>query len=170
MPVSSAVICVEGILQKNVSMAPIPLGIALYHGLANTFNILLVSETNKKELDYWLALEGLNKHAGVEYNENIRIFMTEEQRKFHQINTFRSRRYNVDIVFDPNPSTAAFLLSSGFSVATLIHSSYALPQWRPDYEEEIKPWSKIQEHETLMAKLRSIDSRLNEEISDGRTL
>ena len=166
MPVSSAVICVEGILQKTVSQAPIPLGIALYHSLATNFNLLLISEQPKKELDYWLSIEALNRHAAVEYNDNVRMFLPETIRKFHQVSALRSRKYSIDLIFDPNPSSSAMFLDSGFNVATLIHSAYAMPQWRPDYEHKTKPWSEIEEYQENMAKLKFIDRNITDENKD----
>lgn len=163
MSVSSVVISVEGVLQKNVSYAPISTGIALYHGLASVFNILLISESDKKQLDYWLSLERLEKHSAVEYNENVRIFMSEEQRKLHQCNSLRTRKYNIDLIIDPNPSSSSLLLNNGYNVMTLIHSRYALPQWRPDYKEPVKPWEEIEEYVTMMDKMRAVDRRLQEE-------
>src|SRR5271170_2672892 len=153
MAVSSVVICVEGVIQKTVSYAPIPVGIALYHGLSSVFNVLLITESDRKNLDYWLSLEALNKHSAVEPNEGVCTFMSEEQRKLHQVNALRVRRYSIDLVIDPNPVSSALLLMNGFNVLTMTHASYALPQWRPDYEEKVKPWAKIEEYETDMAKL-----------------
>lgn len=162
MAVSSCVICVEGVLQKNVSYAPIPTGIALYHSLASVFNVLLVSDSTHKELDYWLALEGLNRHSAVECNEGLRTFMDEDQRKLHEVNALRIRRYSIDLVVDPNPASSALLLVNGYSVLTFTHSSYALPQWRPDYQEVVKPWEELEKHVTLMAQLRAVDERLKD--------
>jgi hypothetical protein len=160
MAVSSVVISVEGVLQKTVSSSPIPVGVALYHGLSSVFNVLLISESDKKQLDYWLYLEALNKHSAVEYNENVRTFMTEEQRKFHQLNSLRVRKYSIDLVIEPNPLAASLFLQNGFNVMTFTHAQYAMPQWRPDYEERIKPWQEIEDYEVSMAKLRAIDARL----------
>jgi hypothetical protein len=160
--VSSVAICVEGVLQKNVSSAPISTGICLYHGLASTFNVLLITESDKTHLDYWLALEGLDKHSAVEYNEHVRTFMSEEQRKLHQVGALRLRKYNVDLVIDPNPSSAALLLSNGYSVMLMTHALYALPQWRPDYEGSKRTWDEIETYELLQAQLRAVDMRMSD--------
>jgi hypothetical protein len=168
MAASSVVICMEGVLQKHVTNAPIQVGIALYHGLASTFNVLLITELDKRTADHWLAIESLNQHAAVEYNENVRTFMSEEQRKFHQINSLRVRHFNVDLVIDPNPDSAIHLLSNGFNVMTFTHSAYALPQWRPDYAEKTRSWDEIIGYEDQMARLRAVDKRLNEKDEESR--
>ena len=160
MPVSSAVICVEGVLQKNVSSAPIPAGIALYHSLSSNFNVLLISESAQEQVEHWLKLEALNKHSAIEYNDSGRPFMNEEGRKLHQINSLRLRRYNIEFVIDPNPQSAALLVRSGFTVLTFTHAQYAMPQWRPDYQEERKPWQAFVDEANAAAELRALDERL----------
>lgn len=160
MPVSSVAMAVEGVLQKNVSLAPIPIGIALYHSLKSNFNILLYSEVGRKELDYWLSLEALNSHSAAEYNENDRAWLSEINRKRKQIGSLRQRGYHIDIVIEPNPEVAAHMVLDGYSVLTFTHSQYALPQWRPDYTEHRKPWAELEKEATRLAELRTVDERL----------
>jgi hypothetical protein len=162
MAVSSVVITVEGVLQKNVSYAPIPVGIALYHGLSNTFNLLLVSDSTQKELDYWLSLEGLNKHAAVLYNEGVWQYNSDSERRRQQVNSYRTQRYSVDLVIEPDPVKCSLLLTDGFNVMNFLHAQYAIPTWRPDYKEQPKGWQNIIDYEEEMARLRALDSRLKE--------
>jgi hypothetical protein len=167
MAVSSVVLCVEGVMQKNTSLAPIPLGIGLYHGLSSVFSVLLISGNDKKQTDHWLALEALNRHSAAEYNEGVRIFMDEEQRKAHQVDSLRVRGFNIDLVIDPDPGSAINLLNSGFNVMTFTHSAYALPQWRPDHVEKVRSWDDIVAYEDQMARLRAVDKRLNDKEKDS---
>lgn len=162
MAISSVVICVEGVMQKNTSLAPIPLGVGLYHGLCSVFNVLLIAENDKKQTDHWLALEALNQHSAIEYNEGVRMFMGEEQRKAHQVNALRIRGFSIELVVDPNPDSAIHMLNNGFNVMTFTHSAYALPQWRPDHVEKVRSWDDIVAYEDQMARLRAVDKRLNE--------
>lgn len=162
MPVNSVAVSLEGIIQKNVSLAPIHLGIALYHSLAANFNVLLYTESSRKSADYWLSLEALNKHAAIEYNEELRKFSSSVSRKIHQVKSLQRRGYHVDLVIEPDPEVSAALLEEGFSVLTFTHAQFALPQWRPDYEEEPRPWHKLAEMNHELALLRSLDKRMEE--------
>jgi hypothetical protein len=162
LAVSSVVITVEGVLQKNVSYAPIPVGIALYHGLANTFNILLVTDQAQKEIEYWLSLEGLNRHASIKYNEGELEYSSSLERRVRQVNEYRTQRYHVDMVIEPDPAKCAALLEQGFNTMNFLHAQYAIPTWRPDYEEKPRGWQNILDYEEEMAKLRAMDARLNE--------
>lgn len=163
MPISSVAMAVEGVLQKNISLAPIPIGIALYHSLKSNFNILLYSQVGRKELDYWLSLEALNAHSATEYNEDNRIWDSEEKRKLTQISSLRQRGFSIDLVIDPNPIACGLFLANGYTTLAFTHAQYALPQWRPDYTERVKPWAEFEEEAKRIAELRAIDERLKKQ-------
>ncbi len=158
MAVSSVVVTVEGVLKKHVTDAPIPVGIALYHGLANTFNVLLATDMNKKETDRWCALEGLNRHAAVEYNEGIIEGFDVDFRRLQQVLNLRKKGYSIDLVIDPNPTSVIKLSYYGFNTMLNTHAEYSLPQWRPDFEHRVKAWDEIEAHEIKMAELRAIEN------------
>lgn len=160
MPVSSVAINVDGVLRKQVSSVPIPIGIALYHSLSPNFNLLLYSESGRKELDYWLSLEALNKHAAVEYNEDNRVWLEPVSRKVTQVNSLRQRGYHIDLVIEPDPAASSALLTIGYTVMTLTHAQYAMPQWRPDYTEHPKSWAELEQQAIRLAELRALDERL----------
>lgn len=161
MAKNAIVITIEGVLQKVVTYAPIPSGIALYHSLADNYNILLITENdNKAYIDDWLVLENLTKHGNVTYNDSSLAGKTAAERRLYQVNTLRARGYAIDFVIDPDPSVSAALLSVGIPVLNFLHPSYSLPQWRPDYEEHVKPWKEIEEEAERQARLRAEDNRL----------
>src|SRR5258708_19095776 len=128
---TTAVITIPGVIQKIVSLAPIPEGIQIYHGLASTFNIILVTDDSKEQTDHFLRLEGLTKHGQVLYGDDF----PEENRRQKQISSLRTRGFAVDLVVEPDPAIAANILFSGFNVCNFLHRAYAFPSWRPDYEE-----------------------------------
>lgn len=164
MALNAAVITVEGVLQKVVTYAPIPSGICLYHGLSSVYNVLLVTDSDdEKYMEHWLDLENLNKHGTIIYNDSILATQTPEERRLSQVNILRSRGFAIDMVVEPDPRVAARLLGSGLTVLNYIHSSYALPQWRPDYERKIKPWEEISKEMDLLTLLKAQDARLREE-------
>jgi hypothetical protein len=144
-----------------VSYAPIPVGISLYHSLASVFNVVLVSDGEQKIVDSWLDLEGLNKHGTVVYSDFLLDQKSVQERRYEQIHSLRARGFAVTVVVEPDPVVASYLLANGYSVLNFLHSSYALPQWRPDYEKRQKPWNQIVEEVNKQAELRAIDQRMS---------
>lgn len=163
MATNSVVITVEGVLQKNVSYAPIVQGKALYIGLSNVYNLLLVTDSNdEKLLERWLDLENLNKHGMIVYNDAVLAAKSPGERRLAQVNILRSRGYAIDFVIDPAPDVSAKLLGAGISVLNFLHSSYSLPEWRPDFKESIKPWEEIVETNERLAYLKAQDIKERE--------
>lgn len=163
MAANTAVITLEGVMQKNVSYAPIPVGISLYHALAAIFNVVLVSDGEEKLVSQWLDLEGLNKHGTIVYTSFLLDQKTAQERRLEQIKGLRARGFAVTVVVEPDPVVASYLLANGYSVLNFLHSEYALPQWRPDYERQQKPWSQIMEEVDRQAALRAIDERMSKQ-------
>lgn len=160
MAANTAVITLEGVMQKNVSYAPIPVGLSLYHSLSSLFNVVIVSDGEQKLVEQWLDLEGLNKHGTVVYSSFALDQKSAQERRLEQVKGLHSRGFAVSIVIEPDPVVASFLLANGYSVLNFLHSEYALPQWRPDYERQQKPWAKIVEEVDRLAALRAIDQRM----------
>jgi hypothetical protein len=163
MAANTAVMTVEGVIQKNVSYAPIPLGIALYHSLTSMFNVVLVTDSEPKELEYWLDLEGLNKHGTIIYSDFALGQKTAQDRRLSQVSNLQQRGFAVNLVVEPDPIVASYLLANGYSVLNFLHSSYALPQWRPDYERQQKPWQEIVNEVNTQAQLKAIDERMSKQ-------
>lgn len=161
MAANTAVITLEGVIQKNVSYAPIPVGISLYHAFASIFNVVLVSDSTQKEIDHWLDLEGLNKHASVVYSDFMLDQKIPQERRYSQVHGLRARGFAVSVVVEPDPIVASYLLAKGYSVLNFLHSSYALPQWRPDFERQTKPWEEIVAEVEKQAALKAIDQRMS---------
>lgn len=160
---SACVIVVEGVLQKLITTAPIAEGLQIYHGLSETFQILLVSDSDKETLDHWLQLENLNKHGIVIYNDGYLQNFSAEERRVKQIYEIRNRGYAIDLIVEPDPVVAAQLLYRGFSVLNFLHTAYSHPEWRPDFEEKVKPWSMLEEQVTKDIILRTGDKRMEQE-------
>lgn len=155
MPQSSCVIVIPGVLMQIVSSAPIQTGIQLYHGLSETFNVLLVTDDNKEKTDYWLKLENLNKHGTVLYGEE-----TQGSQRLKQVSSLRVRGFSVDLVVEPDPVIAAELIRNGFSVCNFLHSQYSYPTWRPDFEGKTRGWEEIQKQVEMDRYLKSHDERI----------
>lgn len=163
---STAVITLEGVLQKNVSYAPIPVGLVLYHSLSSGFNVVIVSDGDKEEVDYWLDMEGLTKHGSVIYNDVYVRDLPVYERRLRQINALRARHFAIDLVVEPDPIVSATLLNNGYSVLNFLHYAYALPQWRPDFERKVKPWEELRQAAVDGLLLKTKDTRLKEKDAD----
>jgi len=157
---SSAVITIPGVLQKLVTAAPIPVGIQLYNGLAETFNLLLVTDDSQEKTDYWLKLENLNRHGTVLYGDSTG--KAQGSNRVKQINTLRSRGFALDLVVEPDPKIAAELLRSGYNVCNFLHSAYAYPTWRPDFEGKEKRWEEIATQVEIDRAVRAGDVRIED--------
>jgi hypothetical protein len=156
---TAVVIGIDGILMRKVSSAPIPVGLQFYHALSSGFTVLLASDQDKETTDYWLKLEGLNKHSGVSYTDGILAKFDARHRRERQLTELRQRGYHIALVFDPNPNVTAYLIGSGYSACTFTDSAYADPEWRPDFEKKIKPWNEYADEVERMALLRAEDRR-----------
>ena len=160
---STAVITLEGVLQKNVSYAPIPVGLVLYHAISSSFNIVVVSDATEKEVTHWLDIEGLNKHGSVVCNDFTLAHLQPFQRRLRQVNSLRARSFAIDLVVEPDPIVAAHLLAAGYTTLNFLHYAYALPQWRPDFEPKVKPWKELEQEAIEGALLRAEDARIKKE-------
>jgi hypothetical protein len=154
---STAAITIPGVLMKIVTSAPIYEGLKLYHGLCESFNVVLLTDDDKEATDHWLSLEGLDKHGIVLYGES-----QEDGARLSQVNSLRLRGFAVDIVFEPDPSIAAQLLFNGYTVCNFLHRAYSYPSWRPDFEEKERPWEEIARQAERDRVARAKDKRLAE--------
>jgi hypothetical protein len=161
MPLSSVCVAVDGVI-RNQGNVPVPVGISLYHSLISNCNILLYSESGRKELDRWLALEALTVHSAVEYNEDRVTWLSPKNRKLAQVRSLRNRGFHIDLVIEPDPEASAYFIESGFNVMTFTHAQYALPEWRPDYEGKDNSWKKFEEASIRMKELKAVDMRMKE--------
>lgn len=159
---NSITITVEGVLQKVVSYAPIPSGINIYHGLATVYQVILLSDYPENEVTRWLKLEGLNKHGVCLYSDSLKEYPGPAVRRVAQVNDLRSRGFSIDFCIEPDPVVAAALIYSGVSVMNYLHASYALPQWRPDYDTTPRPWSSIEKEMSDTRLLQSRDIKLKQ--------
>jgi hypothetical protein len=158
-----AAIAFEGVLAKEIGRAPIPLGLRIYHGLAETFNLAIVtSESDEKYIEHWLRLEGLNKHNRVIYADPVESECDVSLMRWSQIN--RLQKFGtVELIVEPDPGATAGLLSRGYNVLNFLHALYAQPEWRPDYRETATRWGDISKEVELQRDLRTRDIRVGED-------
>lgn len=163
MPKPTAVMQVEGVLRKPVTGAPIDEGRRLYHGLAGTFDIVLVSEGNDQQYyKTWLGMEGFAKHAHVVYSGEWRPeadnwwVRTAGMLKL-------SYGYNTALFVIPDPLDATALIGRGYSTLLFTQASYALPEWMPDSKPGIRPWAELIAEVERGRALRAADKRMEDD-------
>lgn len=160
----TAVIQLEGVLRKPVTGAPIDSGRRLYHGLASTYRIVLVSEGNDRTyFGTWLGMEGFSKHDHIMYSGEWR-----PQNQEWWVATAQTLRlsygYDTDLFVVPDPRDAAALITHGYNALLFVQASYALPEWRPDDPKGIQPWAELQGQIDAQRALRATDKRMDEEL------
>jgi hypothetical protein len=153
---STAAIAIDGVLRKPGLNTPIREGIKLYLTLAATYDIVLVSDQEQDDsLQYWLSLNGVNKHVG-------RILWSDRGGRLDQLRSLRRTGGLVDLVVEPDPACAAELYQDGFTVLVFLSPQYARPEWRPDAEDGIPSWEDLMERVKDDHGMYDGDERLGE--------
>lgn len=172
---SAAAMTVNGVLRRLSGGTPIPVGRSLYYGLAAQFQLILLANhaSEKDELQHWLELEGLNDHAMIIYPDAVAGELFMPDRRYAQVTYARSQRFDLILTVDPDPAVTRLLFENGYTVMTFSHQSYALPEWRPDFnfapyeindegilkEQLATPWDDLSEQVAHNAWLREKDKR-----------
>lgn len=156
----TAVIQIEGVLRKPVTGAPIDSGRRLYHGLASTYRIVLVSEGDDREhTGHWLGMEGFTKHDHIVYSGDWHP--RHEERWVATAGTLKIQfGYDTDLFVVPSPHDAAALIRHGYNALLFVVAAYALPEWRPDHRQGVQPWEELVDEITAQRALRAKDKRM----------
>jgi hypothetical protein len=149
---ATVAIVIEGVLQREVGDAVIHQGQRLYWGLMETYKVALVTDdTDAAPVQHWLRVNGFNKHPYL-ITANVLDSEDEGQRRLQQISRLRQAGCNVELVIEPNPQVAAYLMANG------------IPKFRPDYQESVTPWSELVGEVERQRALREEDTRPHMEI------
>lgn len=161
MPQPTAVIQVEGVLCKPVTGAPIDTGRRLYHGLASTFRIVLVSDGDDREYtSTWLGMENFGKHDHIVYSGDWRP--RHEERWVATAGVLKLQfGYDTELFIVPDPHDAAALIRHGYNALLFVQASYALPEWRPDHRQGVQPWEELMGEIAAQRTLRATDKRMD---------
>jgi hypothetical protein len=157
----TAVIQVEGVLRKPVTGAPIDTGRRLYHGLASTFRIVLVSDGDDREyLGHWLGMENFGKHDHIVYSGDWRPRHEEQWVATAGVLKLQFG-YDTELFIVPDPHDAAALIRHGYNALLFVQASYALPEWRPDHRQGVQPWEELMGEIAAQRTLRATDKRMD---------
>jgi hypothetical protein len=162
MPKPTAVVQVEGVLRKPVTSGVLETGRRLYHGLAGTFRIVLVTWETPVRLAPWLGMEGFDKHDHIVYPVNWPQARIPEWLNVARTLTL-AYGYNTELVVVPDPGDAAVLLEHGYSTLLFTDAAYSLPEWRPDHKAGVQPWDALVSEITTQRALREADKRTKED-------
>lgn len=146
---------VEGVLMKSIGGTPIPEGLMIYNAFAAVSAVILLSrETHQEEIEDWLLVNGYALHAGL-----LCGFGDITVNAVSQVNSLRVSGYAVSLVIDPEPGNILALCSAGYNTMQFIHTLYAVPSWRPDYEEAHAPWAEVAETISRIRRQKAADRR-----------
>lgn len=157
----TAVIQIEGVLRKPVTGAVIDSGRRLYHGLASTYRIVLVSDGDDREYTgHWLGMENFTRHDHIVY--------AGDRRPRHEspwVGTAGmlkiSYGYDTDLFVIPDPHDATFLIHYGYNVLLFVQAAYALPEWSPNDPKGVQPWGELVAEIAAQQALRATDTRMH---------
>jgi hypothetical protein len=161
---ATVAIVVEGVLAKEVGQAVIHQGQRLYWGLMETYKVALITDdTDIEPVNYWLRVNGFNKHP---YITPAKLRDPEDpgERRMQQISRLRQAGCSVELLIEPDPTIAAHVMAHGVAVLNYLHPNYASPRFRPDYKETVTPWSVLREEVERQQALREEDQRPHMEI------
>lgn len=164
MHLPTAVMQVEGVLRKPVTGAVIESGWRLYHGLAGTYRLVLVTDDpDHQHSRDWLGMEGFSKHDHIVYWDGRSA--PEPDTWLDTARTLKlAYGYDVDVIVLPDPKSAAALIRRGYSTLLLTQAAYALPEWRPDHDPGLRPWADLAREIETQRRLRAADKRMEEDI------
>lgn len=75
------------------------------------------------------------------------------------VQTARRRGYDVQLVLDASPLVIAECARLGVQALLYVSPSYMRPEFRPDYDEPVRPWDQMIEEIDAVRKQRNEDSR-----------
>lgn len=158
----TVVIQVEGVLRKPVTAAVLEAGRRLYHGLASTYRIVLVtSSTDRLSSGGWLGMNGFSRHDHIVYGDED-VPATSEWWVSVAKRLKLAYGYDTELFVVPDPHDAMQLIRHGFSVMLFVQAAYAIPEWRPDHRQGVRPWAELTAEVEVQRALRAGDNRMQE--------
>ena len=150
---ATAVVSLEGVIRHPVGARLIPEGARLYQALCASGEVVLTTAENEERVRRWLDLEGLPQP------NHLMAYMLGDDLGYIR----GTLRYNVDLVVDADPNYVSIALEKGFNTLLFTHSEYAHPEWRPDRDDPMIPWTAMVERIDKDKITKANDARLKEE-------
>lgn len=157
---NTVAITVEGVLRTQTG-STIQHGKDLYYGLASQAVVVLLTDDPIKEVEHWLAIEGMREHTRVYEADVIEQYMDVPEARLHMVNTARNAGHPISLVVDADPQVCSVLYHNGYTTLLFTHAQYALPQWRPGTVTKPTPWDELSAQIAVEAQRKADDKRLN---------
>lgn len=156
---ATVAVVLEGVIAREVGEGTIPQGLRLYAGLMEIYKVALITDREDVEVvRHWLRVNGLDKHPYL-ITTDLKDPLDPGERRMAQISRLRRAGCAVELLIEPNPQVAAHVMRQGIAVLNYLHPNYSNPRFRPDFREEITPWSDLVEEVERQRALREQDQR-----------
>jgi len=147
------VLTLEGVLQQP-NGAPNIQGFALYHALASQGRLAILCGEDKEKANWFLATNDLVDHLIV-VPERMDSHPSHLERRSIQLSHLMQQGHNVELVIEPDPEVVAHLHGMGIPALLYLHPKFSQPSFRPDWESEATPWSKLIEAVNYQEQLKA---------------
>ncbi|KUL44693.1 hypothetical protein ADL22_12165 [Streptomyces sp. NRRL F-4489] len=157
-------ITIDGVLRNTDTDGAIPLGNALYQALATDHALyLLADDRNPSTTHKWLTFTGLTAHMRLVGPRRTSNAATPADVRLECLGHLTGTGIKLDLVIEPDPAVSVELLARGYPVTTLTLPHFAKPEWRPDYQQGLRPWAELVAETETQAQAYATDPRRSAE-------
>ncbi|WP_158812916.1 hypothetical protein [Streptomyces rimosus] len=153
-------ITIDGVLRNRETGGAINAGKALYQALALDHALYLLTEDrDPPATQQWLAFNGFTAHMRIVSPPQTSRAVKPADVRLECLGHLTGTGMKVDLVVEPDPAVSVKLLARGYPVATLTLPHFAKPEWRPDYQQGLRPWSELVAETEAQAHAHATDPR-----------
>ncbi|MEU7147098.1 hypothetical protein AB0B15_03515 [Streptomyces sp. NPDC045456] len=153
-------ITIDGVLRNRETNGVINAGKALYQALAPDHALYLLTEDpDPPVIHQWLAFNGFTAHMRLVAPRPSRTTAASADVRLECLGYLTGTGMKVDLVVEPDPAVSVELLVRGYPVATLTLPHFAKPEWRPDYQQGLRPWTELVAETQAQAHAHASDPR-----------
>jgi hypothetical protein len=154
-------IVVNGVMKGDNDVAPIIPGLLLYRSLVKTHRVsLIIDESNRMQIQYWLKVNGFIDHTNEVYFEVDDPIDVVERREA-QISRLRSTG-SFSLLIESDMRVAKRMLETGVPTFLFLRPQYTHPDFDPNAQFEVTPWESILNEQIRQREARANDERLKE--------
>lgn len=153
-------IALDGFMRTHAKV-PIPHAQKMFSFLTRTFPTAVLANGSVDEAERWLATRFTKEYVTLLGDEVV----TRQGETLRQAQVSELRTQGpLELVIDPDPSTVAWLISTGTPALLYASPTYSRPEFRPDNDRR-RTWDEIQAELDRQESLLVADPRLR--ASDG---
>jgi hypothetical protein len=108
-------------------------------------------------MEQWLRLEQLGHHTMLVTPEGA---IRDVDVRAGQLRYVAGIGTRIELLIDPSPSRCAAAMHAGITSLLFAAPRYQRPEWRPDAEHGMRPWSQISAELDKQAEEAATDSRV----------